>query len=239
MWLLKLHQKYLFNKVNLIIILFVMILSIVLGVILINPVMSDNIEWMYRDALKSNFEQSYLVFLKIIMILISSYLYCLYFSNIGDNYSIILICKTSKEKYFITKVFVINLMLLLFVIIFFVNYILIGFAFSKWFVVDYQMVKSFLMIFVISICYGYLSVIFIKILNSLYVVLIPFGLYLVSEIIIDFVNTSNIVRIIEMFLPTTLVINDRVDLVYGIFHLIFLSVLYFVFSFITYIKVKE
>ena len=239
MWIIKLHQKYLFNKINLIILFVLMVLSIILGIILINPFMSDNIRWMYRGAFRSNFEQSYLVFLKILIVLFSSYLYTICFSNTSDNYSIILVSKITKAKYFITKVLSINLMLLITIMIFLINYVIIGYFFSTWFYFELRILKNFFNIYLIGLCYGYLSIILIRSIKSIYIVLISFSLYLLSEILIDYVNINIMVKLLEVFFPTTYIINDSTELVYGSLHLFILSFLYFVFSFIIYKKIKE
>lgn len=239
MWLIKLHQKYLFNKINILIISFVILLSFIIGIIIINPFLNDATSWMYRFSINSNFNQAYLIFLKIIMILISSYLFCMNFSKTGDNYSVIITCKTSKNKYFLSKIVVINKMLLLFIMIFLINYNIVGFIFSRWFIFDISILIQFMEVYIISLCYGYLSIILIRLFKNLYVLLLPISLYILSEILIEYLNLSFFVKIIEIFLPTTHIINDKVTSVYGILHLIILSSFYLLFSGIFYIRIKE
>lgn len=71
--LMRLHKNYLFNKVNIIIIGIVLLIAIFLSFILINPFESNIDKWNDRLISSQSYEQSYLLFVKILMVLLSSY----------------------------------------------------------------------------------------------------------------------------------------------------------------------
>lgn len=237
--LMRLHRNYLFNKINVIIIGVVILISIFLSFVLINPFETNIDKWNERLISMQSYEQSYLLFAKILMVLLSSYLFGIYFSKQGDDYSLVLTCKVSKNKYLISKILTISLTIffILFMIILF--HLFIGTIFNRWYIIDLNIITHYFEIYLISMVYGILSLISIRLLKSLYAVIIPFSLYILSEVLVDYNTTSKMVKIIEMFFPTTHLSNGNIVLLYGIVHLIILNVFYFLISYFVYIKYKE
>ena len=220
----KLHRKYLFSKINVIITSILIIIIIIFSVSIIEPFKDSSIRWMNRFYITNNFEQAYLTFVKFIIIFYSCYLFSSCFSKNNDNYYIILINNISKSKYLISKIFTIEMKLLEILVMILFNYILINYLFNQWYIIE------------ISIIYGLLSLILIKIINIIYSSIISLGFYLISEILIDYEISSKIISIIQLFFPTTYLKDNNLFLKYGILHLISLIVLYFLVAYLLYLK---
>ena len=126
----KLHRKYLFSKINVIITSILIIIIIIFSVSIIEPFKDSSIRWMNRFYITNNFEQAYLTFVKFIIIFYSCYLFSSCFSKNNDNYYIILINNISKSKYLISKIFTIEMKLLEILVMILFNYILINYLFN-------------------------------------------------------------------------------------------------------------
>ena len=232
----KLHRKYLFSKINVIITSILIIIIIIFSVSIIEPFKDSSIRWMNRFYITNNFEQAYLTFVKFIIIFYSCYLFSSCFSKNNDNYYIILINNISKSKYLISKIFTIEMKLLEILVMILFNYILINYLFNQWYIIEISFFKCFGIIYILSIIYGLLSLILIKIINIIYSSIISLGFYLISEILIDYEISSKIISIIQLFFPTTYLKDNNLFLKYGILHLISLIVLYFLVAYLLYLK---
>ena len=153
-----------------------------------------------------------------------------------NYYYIILINNISKSKYLISKIFTIEMKLLEILVMILFNYILINYLFNQWYIIEISIFKSFGIIYILSIIYGLLSLILIKIINIIYSSIISLGFYLISEILIDYEISSKIISIIQLFFPTTYLKDNNLFLKYGILHLISLIVLYFLVAYLLYLK---
>ena len=140
--LMRLHKNYLFNKINIIIIGIVILISIFLSFVLVKPFETNIDKWNERLISMQSYEQSYLLFVKILMVLLSSYLFGIYFSKQGDDYSLVLTCKVSKNKYLISKILTISLTIffILFVIILF--HLFIGTVFNRWYILNLNILQT-------------------------------------------------------------------------------------------------
>lgn len=237
--LMRLHKNYLFNKINIIIIGIVILISMFLSFILVKPFETNIDKWNDRLISMQSYEQSYLLFVKILMVLLSSYLFGIYFSKQGDDYSLVLTCKVSKNKYLISKILTISLTIFFILFVIILCHLFIGTLFNRWYILNLNIVTHYFEIYLISMVYGILSLISIRLLKSLYAVIIPFSLYILSEVLVDYNTSSKIVKIVEMFFPTTHLVNGNIVLLYGILHLVILNIFYFIISYFVYTKYKE
>ena len=237
--LMRLHKNYLFNKINIIIIGIVILISMFLSFVLVKPFETNIEKWNERLISMQSYEQSYLLFVKILMVLLSSYLFGIYFSKQGDDYSLVLTCKVSKNKYLISKILTISLTIFFILFIVILCHLFIGTVFNRWYIFNLNVITHYFEIYLISMTYGILSLISIRLLKSLYAVIIPFSLYILSEVLVDYSTTSKLVKIVEMFFPTTHLSNGNIVLLYGIVHLVILNIFYFIISYFVYIKYKE
>lgn len=237
--LIKLHRNYLFSKINLIIMFIVILIGLILSFILINPFELVSQKWSNRLISSSSYEQNNLIYTKILMVLFASYLFGIYFSKSGDDYSVLLLCKINKNMYFITKVMTVVLTLFSVILLMFFSHISIGMLFNRWYYFNINLFKDYCDIFLVSLSYGFLSLSCIRIFKSLYTVIIPFSLYLVSEIIVDYGTTNILVKIICLLFPTTYLTDGKIILIYGVVHLIVIDIMYLLLSHLIYVNYKE
>lgn len=234
--LIKLHRKYLFNKINLIIIGLIILLAVVLSTILINPSLNKVDSWILRQSLFSNYKQTYLMFVKIIMILLSCYLFTIHFSKNNDEYKVLLLTIISKRKYFFTKIVTIILLDIIVLMILFTNYILIGRIWNNWFIVKIDIIILFIKILLLSIIYGLISLSLITTFKNIYSLLLSFSLFFFSEILIDF-EDNKIVELVSLLIPTVNLENDSIlnmQLLENVVMLFVLIILYYLLSYFLY-----
>ncbi len=236
MKLVKLHRKYLFSKINIIIIFILAIIAFIFAISTIKVFDSEVSRWMNRVLISENYEQSYLMFVKIIIIIFSSYLFGMAFSRQGDSYAAIINPLINKGKYFITKVISLIMMYTMVWLILLFNYLLINILFNKWYYYEINTFKNFLDIYLLGIVYGYFSIIMIRLINSSYIIIVVFGLYLISELLLEYDNNFIVTKILNMFFPSTYMVEDGYTLMYGRWHLIIISFLYTLIGYVCYLR---
>ncbi len=235
MRLITLHRKYLLNKINIIVIIFLLLMAIFLAFSVIEPFTDQYSRWTNRLAIEENYEQSYLTFTKIILVIFSCYLFGIAFGKNGDSYAIIITCTINKTKYFITKIISLWLIFTFISLYFLVNYHIIGFIFNDWHIIKMATIKKFVDLYLVSLIYGFLSIILMRLFNSPYTIILTIGLYLASEIILE-ASPSMLAKGINIFFPTTYNAKDGLTLLYGKLHLIVLGLSYLLLSYATYLK---
>lgn len=236
MYLIQLHKGYLWNKVNKTIIYLILFIAIVLELILIKPFSHTLNIWTLKMIDADNYRQASFFFSKIVIILFSIYVFGIGFSQLGDNYSIVIKTRISNWKYYYTKFFSIGYGLGIIVASLFLIHINIGFLFSKWYILDQSIWKIYGEIYWLSLVYGSLSIVSVRIGKSIYALFIPICLYIVSEVIIDFNICQQIMYTFQLFLPVQIYNGSRYVLIYGIGHLIVLSIFYMLIAYVVYIQ---
>lgn len=238
--LLKLHRKYLFNKINVIIISIVIFLFILIAFVVISPFTNSEKAWMMREVFASNYEEVYLMFTKVITVLLSCYLFTTYFSKHFDEYKYLLLTKVTKNKYYITKSITLMLMLTLIMGILMLTYLLIGSLLTDWFVVEGIIIFKFLNILLIDMVYGLLSLIIVLIFKNIYTIVLSFSIYFLSEILLDYNKSNNIVKLGTLFFPNidfnsnyVLTFNENYFVI-SFVSLIILIIMYYLISYFIY-----
>lgn len=236
MKLYQLHKKYLFNTVTIFTTIGLLFIGIIFSFSLIHPFLNRTLRWMNRVYLSQNFEQAYFSFVKMISICFSSYLFGSAFTQNHDNYYLVLIGNVSKIKYFYTKIVAIALQILEVISVLFLNYILIQYSFNQWYIISGGIFLSFVVVYLLSIIYGLLSIIVICPTHSIYSLIIIFGIYLTTEIIVDYDVNTKFIKCMALFFPTTYYKNQKFFLEYGYFQLLIILILY---SFIGYLVYRN
>lgn len=236
--LVKLHRKYLFNKINLIIVSLIIILAIILSTILIEPTLSEVDSWILRESLRNNYEHTYLMFVKIIMILLSCYLFTIHFSKINDEYKVLLLTTIKKRKFYFTKIWTIISLEIIIISILLLNYILIGSLFTSWFVFTFNLIVVFIKIVLLSIIYGLISLFMVLLFKNIYSVLLSFGVFFFGEIMLDFKKNKIIDILIIIFPALDLEIDNQFNKTFVIivFGFISLIVFYYLMGYFLYLN---
>lgn len=226
MKLLNLQYKYLLTKTNKLIIALLLILGVLLEIIMVNPLELDQIAWMLRIDRFDNYEIYSLFYIKMVSIIFSCYLFGNYFFKNNDNYKEILNTRIGLLRYYLSKIFILSLLIGLFIFINLLIHINIGVLLSNWYYLNYEMILRYLEIYWLAIVYGSISVLIICLTNSVYSILIPITLYIISEIIIDVKIADIMFNIIQLIIPTQMISDSNQTLFFGLSHLIVLVVLY-------------
>lgn len=226
---IKLHLKYLITKTN--IILFV-ILAITLSLFFIfssNIFNSFDERWLDRDNIKQSYVEIIKNTLKVILPLISIFLFGNSFLNHQDNY-LLLFHENRKIRisFFITKVLSICLVIIVIFIFTILQYSFWGLVSLPTFMIKDIALEYWFKLFMISIIYSLFSIIIVTICNhSLgYIAVIIFYILLNAFFEIN----ESLIKILIWIFP--LLIDYSANFSY----LLFLFFVYFHVSFIIYYK---
>ena len=225
----KLHLKYLITKTNLILFI-ILAITLSLFFILSSNIITDfNERWMDRDNLKQSYMEIMKNTLKVILPLISIFLFGNSFLSYQDNY-ILLFHKTRKIRisFFITKWISICLVMIVIFIFTIFQYSLWGLISLPTFMLKDIEIEYWVKLFAITIIYSLLSIIIVTICNhSLgYIAIIIF--YILLNAIFE-INEA-LLNVLAWFFP---LLTDKTC---SISYLLFLLVVYFYVAFIIYYK---
>jgi len=212
--LIRCHLSYLFSKKTLIISFLALIFVIIAF-----------LESIFNiDNKTSYLENNYQYFLngffqtKLITIFLSIFVFGFSFLDRQENYTVIIIASGTKRiKVFLSKIFTLCSFLFVFNYFSYFIYVLIGLYFYDFFEFNLQYLYGFFSLFLISIYFGFLSLLLIQLFKNIYTLIIPFGLYNISEILNDDINL--ITKILNLFIPY---FSRNFVHFYGIIHLVIL-----------------
>jgi len=233
--MIKLHQKYLLNKMNIIIRIVVMVIMTIFEVLIAYSFSKDNLLNVTKEMILEEYMNSSIIFARMIMVLWSVYLSGFCFYKEGDNYRVLTITKVSGTKYYLTKIVAIFLEEVKMLTSFFIIQFFIGIFFTKWYFLKLEVLICYGKIYLLSLIYGLLSVVFVSLFKNLYAVIITSVLYLLSEILIVEDTSQNVLRFIQLFFPNEVNFQLSVDII----HLFMLIMFYLLISYRVYHYKKE
>ncbi|MBQ8292613.1 MAG: hypothetical protein IJX78_02250 [Bacilli bacterium] len=212
--MIQLHYKYLFSKYNLWTILIIILLY--LGGLLIN-IFSIPINIAVASA-KEMYFLNVVSLLKFVLMFLIIFL----FGNAGtyhnDSYLLFLIDKRVKRiKFYVTKIFSLFSITIFLTSIFMLLFIMVGIFFSNWYIIEWQHVKFFLYLGMVSFMYGLITYNLVKFITSIFTIFLPCLIILLEE---SFVN-EELIKLTSYLFPI-IQNNHSVGLSYGIFHVILL-----------------
>ena len=152
-------------------------------------------------------------------ILVVSYLfgYSFYYNN--DNYAVLITSfRKNRLPYLYTKILTLSLIVIIFNAIIYILYLLIGIIGNRYFTFQTYILNIFIQSILINLIYGYLTSILIMFIKSYFVILIPYLLFIVSEILGDY--QSLFVELYHLLLPT--IINNNSNNQYVLLCLLFI-----------------
>ncbi len=233
--LMKLHRNYLFNKVNIVIILSFLFITLSLCLIVANPLENSYTSWFNREARQINYEYAFMFFIKIMMVFVSCFLFIMFYNKSNDNYYLLFASYFKKDYFYITKLITICSFIFLLLISLFLIYISVGTFFTNWFFIKSNLIKSFICIYYSSLVYGVFSLVLSRIWDSLYVLIIPISFFFLCELTQDIVMLKNINQYIQLFFPTV-IISSTIDLFYNIYQVLIIMCLYSMIGYVCYVK---
>lgn len=191
--LFKIHYSYFMNKVNVIIIIicFLLIQAISIFSWIENFKINLNEFVMIENTLISIF-----TFLKLILVLFCIFMIGNFCLAEREEYKLFYICNDVKSiKFYFTKLLSIDFLLIVFVMLLYFMFLLIGMLFSNMFQFSLEYMKIFIILYLIGVIYGHLTIIIMKALNSSLTIFISFIIFLS----VDLVDNS---KMINTFFPS-------------------------------------
>ncbi len=222
MKIIKLYMSYFFTVSNvLVLLLLYLFLTFSYSVSIIN--LNEGLS--YENILQFYFENS-LYYTKIIIILLSTFIFMKLNSDRNEYVLNIVITSGYKKRENYSYMMVTNFIIMfIFCLLSFVIYILIGFSVKKYFYLDYNILITFMNVYILSIYYGLLSYFFTMILKNQFIYIVIIIMYFISTL---FVDKESVFKYIYLyFFPD---INSSNGLLYvNSFYLIIITfVLYFI-----------
>ena len=215
---LKFHFAYFLNKMVIlttsIMFLFAFIVFIIVASINKNSIYFNII---YFDTV--------LLFMRIVMVIVASFLAGEAFWVEKDQYRLFLIdSKNKRIPYVLTKISAILLIIALLYIIQVIFGLLIGIIFQNNFVIGVNQIEVLVWTYFIVILYGMYSSFFTILFQNSFMILFPMVLFLCRELIINY-DEKMISNIVSIVLPN--IYNDKglYYLPFGIIHIIVLVLL--------------
>ena len=220
--LIKCHLNYLISKTTIIISI------VVILIIIIGSLSSVFVLDSYIGYLDNNYIYFYNVFvvLKIIIIIFAVFLYGYSFLKKSDQYVVILIASgISRKKIIFSKILAISLVVFLICYFAYFQYVLIGCIKFKSFIFKSEYLVAYISLFLLTCFFGLLSTLLVLRFDNIYIIIIPFALMNINEIINE--DTNIFVRIINFIIPY---FSDKLTFFYGYVHVIIMISILFVVS---------
>lgn len=226
--LLKLHRNYLFSKKNtilIIVLLFVLVLGFLWSLKITD---NQNHQILFSEDYQKSCEYQTLTIVRVMSVLLSSYLFCHCFIK-NNGYSVIL--NIRRTYFFITKIMTIGWVMFVIILFLLLTYIFEASIFTKWYFFDYHLIINFLKIYELSLIYGFLTFFISYLFNSSFGFCLVFGIFMTMEII----KESNVnLNFLKILFPIIEKSNNTIASLSSHIHLIVLCFFYFLLSIVVY-----
>lgn len=205
------HIDYLCNRTNLLILSFVLLLSF-FGFSEASLALDKNELPILNN--RYFFENSFFI-LKLLSVFAATFTFSYAFTQKSDQYGELLLVRgISRSFYFYSKVLVIALYLAYFLVLEFALYLFCGAIFLKQFYPPGLL--SLFRLLLLNLYYGLISLAFMQFLRNLYIVIIPFFMFIVGIILNE--NEGKLQFYYNMFFPNFL--SEKPELFHGDLHIL-------------------
>lgn len=232
---LNIHRNYLFNKINVRVILLLEIVALIIsfsGIYSIN----EEFSWFDRVTALNNYLETVTTYFKLVIIMICCYIWGSSFTKERDNYHLLINNFHEKKiQYVLSKIIVLIIISFITIYLLVFGCSIMGVICSNWYEIDKKIIILYLSYFFIVIIYGNLSIIFSLIITSDYAYFISVGIFVFCEIVKESMTEGLTFNLIQIFFPTIISVNGMITK-YGLVHLIFLSLLYVMITILVYFK---
>ncbi len=158
---------------------------------------------------------------KFVIIVYSIFLFGYSFTSKLDQYIVIFIAAgISRYKIIITKLIALCIVVLIVCYFSYFQYVCVGFIFYKEFIFDIKYLESFISLLLLALYYGFFSLLLMQIFDNIYVIIIPFALMNLSEII-----NEDSGKIIEAINYVILNYSNKLYFHYSSIHAMFLIII--------------
>ncbi|MDD4000013.1 MAG: hypothetical protein PHX62_03870 [Bacilli bacterium] len=226
--LLKSHLIYLTNKTT--IIIFGLILFLSSLAYLDFAYCLENTETTRSNNLYY-FENSFFI-VKMLTVFTASFIFAYAFLPKNNQYAeLLLIRKLSRVSFFLTKVLVLAFFILYFLFLEFSLYIIVGYFFFPKFILTNYSVLAFINLFFLSLYFGLFSLFLYKLFLNLYVIILPFFLFICGIIINE--NNPKFGEIYNFIFPGFLC--EKPELYHGFFHILIMIIVLILINLFIYL----
>lgn len=225
----RIHRKYLFSKINVIIVLLVIFIAVLCYLSTINITFNNYERWLNRKETWINFYNTTLFVGKFIGIILSVYIMGSSFVPRIDGYNVLFL-RNKKQRiiFFVSKSLTINIIIFLIISLIGLFGVLVMAGFSTWFNNFKDLIKLFINLAFLCLVYGNLSILLSITFKTELIVIVPFVLFIMIEVLID----NSLINYLLIFLPTLALDNS----IYTSIHLLILIVIYNFIGCIIYYK---
>ena len=213
-----LHLKYILNKYNIITILVIMVIYLFSLLINILNVQTEDVV----EVIRNTYFYNVTLILKLVVIILIVFVIALSSTNYQESYQLFIISsRKERVKFYLSKILVLFIITTLIILILFTMFILVGLIGSKWFVIEEKHISFFVFLELNSFMYGMFTYNLIKLLNNLFVVIIPCFIVIFEEAFMY----SELTKVISYVFP---IIENGINptMSYGIIHVIILIICY-------------
>jgi hypothetical protein len=109
-------------------------------------------------------------------------------------------------------------------------FLVIGYLNTTWFCFQPVMLRYFMLLVIEGVIYGTLTCLLSMALNNLFCTLIPYGLFIVSEIINEQKSANHIIRIFNFLFPSIIGNYQETYFVYGMWHALIIMASFIILS---------
>lgn len=233
--LTNIHWNYLFNKINVTIIVILELVGVMIALVGINEINSEYNGYVREQSIIIYLDY-YKLYYKLIIVLFSCYLWGSSFTKENDSYHLLVTDYYHKRLlYVVSKILILMVVSFLIIYLLFFNYAIVGIICSNWFEVSKKVLELFVSSYLIVIIYGLLAAILVRIIPSDYAYMLSLMAFVFGEIIKeDYVESS--FNLYYFICPIILEANVTV---YGILHLICLCLIYLFWLIFLFVKNKR
>lgn len=220
-----LHIKYQLSKYNFIIFSIMFIIYIVLALMASKFYLSSNEQLLYKEEIMQSYSYLMLAIEKLMIILISTYV----FSNLSSN-SLLLLLKSDKLTFFVSKTISNIILVLAFNMVFILIYQIVPMIFSKWYNFQIIFFEDVITLSIKSIVIGLIAQFVAYIFKGKFSFILVYFIFLILE---NVSHETILFQILNSVFPV--VINKN----FGFLQLLVQFILYTILGFWRFLKYEN
>lgn len=220
MKIVKIHRKYLINKINVLLFIFIVFVKILICFLSINRLKLEY-NWFEGKIASTSYLETNLMYYKLVVINLICFIWGNSFTKNANSYHLLVTgYQRLKFKYILSKLLMLIIITVSLILISFYLMSLIGVICCNFISIDKIILELFINVLLICIIYGLLSSVFSILINNQYACFLSSGIFVLCELISD---SFNDIKLFYVFFPG-LALNY--DLCFGMIHLLFISIIY-------------
>ncbi len=232
MQIVKIHRKYLINKVNVLLFIFIVFVEILICFLSIKHLKLEY-NWFEGKIAFTSYLETNLMYYKLVVINLICFIWGNSFTKNANSYHLLVTgYQGIKLKYILSKLLMLIIITISLIFISFYLMTLIGVLCCNFVSINKIMFELFINVLLICIIYGLLSSVFTILINNQYACFLSSGIFVLCELISD---SFNDIKLFYVFFPG---LSLNYDLCFGIIHLLFISIIYVFLVVLVYLYKK-